>query len=179
MFRDDRPDRDAAATEPAADPAADAGEAVAALRQERDELQDRLLRTAAEFDNYRKRTDRERRDLSEAISADVIRDVLPVLDDLERALAAPVWSGANARPDIEAARKGIELIHRQLLDALRKRGVEVLDVAGKDFDPSWHEAVATEPADGRRDGEIIAEVRRGYRIGSRLLRPAMVKVAKA
>jgi molecular chaperone GrpE len=144
-----------------------------ALRQERDDLQDRLLRTAAEFDNYRKRTDRERRELSDAVAADLIRDILPVVDDLERALAA-----ASDSPDA-ALRSGVELIHRQLLDALRRRGAEPFESIGRDFDPAWHEALAGEPAKGRRDGEITAEIRRGYRLGSRLLRPALVKVAKA
>lgn len=157
-------------TSPAAGPGDD--EAFEALQRERDDLHERLLRTAAEFDNYRKRTDRERRDLSEAVAADLVRDVLPVLDDFERALAAP---GADESP----FRRGIELIHRQLLDALRKRGVEPLDVVGKDFDPNWHEAVGQDPVDGHREDEITAEVRRGYRIGQRLLRPSWVKVAKA
>jgi molecular chaperone GrpE len=144
-----------------------------ALKQERDELQDRLLRSAAEFDNYRKRTERERRELSDAVSADVIRDLLPVVDDLERALAAAADS-----PD-KALRSGVELIHRQLLEAMRRRGAESFATVGEDFDPAWHEALASEPANGRRDGEITAEIRRGYRIGQRLIRPAMVKVAKA
>lgn len=144
-----------------------------ALEQERDALHDRWLRTSADFDNYRKRTERERRDLSDAIAADVVRDLLPIVDDLERALASPAW------PADSGARRGVELIHRQLVDLLRKRGVEPLDVVGVDFDPMWHEAVASEPANGRRDGEVTAEVRRGYRIGPRLLRPAQVRVAKA
>ena len=150
-----------------------AAEDIETLKQERDELQDRLLRSAAEFDNYRKRTDRERRELSDAVSADLIRDLLPVVDDLERALAAAAES-----PD-QALRSGVELIHRQLLEAMRKRGAEPFDSVGEDFDPAWHEALASEPAQGRRDGEITAEIRRGYRIGQRLIRPAMVKVAKA
>lgn len=150
-----------------------AAEDAEALKQERDELQDRLLRSAAEFDNYRKRTERERRELSDAVSADLIRDLLPVVDDLERALAA----AANS-PD-EALRSGVELIHRQLLEAMRRRGAEPFETVGEDFDPAWHEALASEPADGRRDGEITAEIRRGYRIGPRLVRAAMVKVAKA
>jgi molecular chaperone GrpE len=145
-----------------------------AARRERDELRDRLLRTAADFDNYRKRIERERRDLSDAIVADLARDVLPVVDDLERALATPA-DQASA----ESYRRGVELIHRQLVDVLRRRGVESIEVVGRDFDTAWHEAVASEPAHGHRDGEITAEVRRGYRVGSRLLRPAMVKVAKA
>lgn len=154
-------------------PAAGAAEPADAIRQERDDLQDRLLRTAAEFDNYRKRTDRERRELSEAVAADLMRDVLQVVDDLERALSA---SQDSADP---ALRSGVELIHKQLLDVLRRRGAEPFESVGRDFDPSWHEAVTSEPANGRRDGEIVAELRRGYRIGSRLLRPAQVKVAKA
>jgi len=149
---------------------ADAGDA---LKQERDELQNRLLRTAAEFDNYRKRTERERRELSDAVAADLIREILPIVDDLDRAMTAAADS-----PD-SALRSGVELIQRQLIDALRKRGAEPFDSVGQDFDPAWHEALASEPANGRRDGEIVAEIRRGYRIGARLLRPALVKVAKA
>jgi len=152
---------------------ADADDTPDMLRQERDDLQDRLLRTAAEFDNYRKRTDRERRELTDAVGADFMRDVLPVVDDLERALAA---SQGSLDPTLRA---GVELIHRQLLEALRRRGVESFESIGKDFDPAWHEALASEPANGRRDDEVIDEIRRGYRIGSRLLRPALVKVAKA
>ena len=148
-------------------------DAASALRQERDDLQDRLLRTAAEFDNYRKRTDRERRELGDAVAADLVRDILPVVDDLERAIAA-----AGDSPD-PALRSGVELIHRQLVDALRRRGAEPFESVGRDFDPAWHEALASEPAEGRRDGEVTAEIRRGYRIGARLLRPALVKVAKA
>jgi molecular chaperone GrpE len=147
-------------------------------RQERDDLYDRLLRLTAEFDNYRKRTERERRDLGEAAGADVIRELLPIVDDLERALGAPIERGPGAE-QVAKFREGIELIRRQLIELLRRRGVEAFDAVGRDFDPEWHEAVASEPAEGRRDGEVTAEIRRGYRIGSRLLRPAMVKVAKA
>lgn len=150
---------------------------VAALQKDRDETYDRLLRMTAEFDNYRKRTDRERRDLSDFLMMDVVRDLLPAIDDLERALANPGPVGSNA--ELARYHEGITLIHRQLLDQLRKRNVEPLDVVGQMFDPEWHEAVSNEPADGRPDGQIVAELRRGYRIGGKLLRPAMVKVAKA
>jgi len=161
---------------PAGMPGPDAPDA--ALRRERDDVYDRLLRTTAEFDNYRKRVERERRDWSEAAVADVIRDLLPVLDDFERALSTPLDPGAG--PDaIGRYRAGVDLIRRQLMDVLRRSGVEPFDAVGRDFDPAWHEAVTTEPADGHRDGEITAELRRGYRIGQRLLRPAMVKVAKS
>ena len=144
-----------------------------AVRRERDELHDRLLRAAAEFDNYRKRTERERREWSDAAATEVVQDLLPAIDDLERALAA-----TSATPD-RALRDGVVLIHRQLLDALRRRGVQPIDAIGQPFDPQWHESVASEPAGDRPDGEITDEIRRGYRIGDRLVRPAMVKVAKA
>src|SRR5579871_3719336 len=112
----------------------------------KDDLQDRLLRVTAEFDNYRKRTERERRELWDSASADVIRDFLPILDDLERALAAPIDAAS-----VESMRRGVELIHRQLLDLLKKRGVQPVETVGQIFDPHVHEAVANEPANGRAD----------------------------
>ena len=143
------------------------------LRRERDRYYDLLLRKSAEFDNYRKRTERERLNLAEAAAADLIQELLPLLDDLERALKADT-GGEGAEP----YRRGVELIHRQLMDALRKRGVRPIETLGLDFDPYYHQAVAHDPAEGRREGEIIEEFRRGYMLGDRLLRPSMVKVAK-
>lgn len=140
------------------------------LKQQRDDFYDRLLRKTAEFDNYRKRTDRERQQLSEAVAADLLQELLPLVDDMERALRA---EGSD-----EGIRKGVELIHKQLLEVLRKRGVRPIDALGADFDPHYHMAVAHEPANDRREGEVIEEFRRGYMLGDRLLRPAMVKVAK-
>ena len=144
-----------------------------ALRKERDELYDRLLRKTAEFDNYRKRTDRERLQLSEAAAADLIKELLPLVDDFERAIKADPGGEATA-----AMRRGLELIHKQLVETLRKRGVTPVEALNTDFDPHFHMAVAYEPAEGRRDGEVIEEFSRGYMLGDRLLRPAMVKVAK-
>src|SRR5688572_1056899 len=143
------------------------------LRRERDALQDRLLRTAAEFDNYRKRMDKERRDLAEYAAVDVLTEVIPILDNFERALQAP--SGGDA----EGFRKGIELIHKQMLDLLRKRGVKPIEALGADFDPNFHQAVIHEASDQHREGEVMQELQRGYMLGDRLLRPAMVKVAKS
>lgn len=154
-------------------PDTDSDGALARLTRERDELKDRLLRTSAEFDNYRKRTDRERATLSDSIAAGVLEDLLPLLDDFERALTVDT---AAATADIY--RQGVELIHRQLVDLVRKRGVTPIEALGADFDPNYHQAVLYEPAEGRRDGEVIEEFRRGYMIGDRLLRPSMVKVAK-
>lgn len=150
---------------------------VATLQQERDDLYDRLLRMTAEFDNFRKRTERERRDLSDYLTMDIVRDVLPVIDDLERAMAAP--GSVETNQELANYHQGVTMIHRQLVDVLRRRGAEVIHVEGQMFDPEWHEAVAYDAADGRPDGLILAELRRGYRIGGKLLRAAMVKVAKA
>jgi molecular chaperone GrpE len=141
--------------------------------RERGEIQDRLLRVTAEFDNFRKRTERERRELWDTASADVIRDILPAIDDFERAIDA-----SAGQRGADALRRGIELTHRQLIDILKKRGVTVINAVGQMFDPHVHEAVAYEPADGRPDGEVTAELRRGYKLGERLLRAAAVRVAK-
>jgi len=145
---------------------------LAGIKQQRDEFYDRLLRKTAEFDNYRKRVERERVQLADAAAADLLTELLPLVDDMERALKAGVDGG-------DAVRKGVELIYKQLLDVLRKRGVKPIDALGADFDPHFHNAVIHEPAEGRRDGEVIEEFSRGYMLGDRLLRPAMVKVAKA
>lgn len=146
------------------------------LRQERDELRDRLLRTSAEFDNYRKRTERERREQAEYAVADLARELLPVVDDLERALEA---AEADDQPQVVAFRSGVDMVRQQFLDVLRRRGVVPIEAVGTIFDPAWHEALVTEPADGRAEGEITAEIRRGYRVGDRLLRPSLVKVAQS
>ena len=143
------------------------------LQKQRDEYYDRLLRKTAEFDNYRKRTERERIQLSEAAAADLMQELLPLVDDMERALKADAGSEATG-----AIRRGVELIHKQLLETLRKRGVTVIDSLGADFDPHFHMAVSHEPVDGRREGEVVEQFGRGYMLGDRLLRPAMVKVAK-
>ncbi|MBI2836055.1 MAG: nucleotide exchange factor GrpE [Acidobacteria bacterium] len=152
----------------------DEAEALEELRRQRDEYYDRLLRKTAEFDNYRKRIDRERRELQDRAAMTLIAEILPLVDDLERALEPDV-----AEEGVEAYRKGVEIIHRQLMDVLRKRGVRPIDALGATFDPHFHEAVAHEVSPGCREGEIIEELRRGYMLGDRLLRPAVVKVAKA
>ncbi len=143
------------------------------LRAECDQLRDRLLRTAAEFDNYRKRIDRERRDHAALAAADLLAALLPIVDDLERALA--VEPGGEA----DTYREGVDLIYRQVLDLLERRGVKPIEAVGADFDPRVHEAMLYEESPGHRPGEVVAQFRRGYTLGDRLLRAAMVKVAKA
>lgn len=152
---------------------ADAAAPLEKAEQQRDEYYDLLVRKTAEFDNFRKRTERERQTLADAAAASLITELLPLVDDLERALQAEAGDeGASSY------RRGVELIHKQILDVLRKRGVRPIDALGADFDPYYHQAVSHEPVAGRRDGEIIEEFTRGYMLGDRLLRPAMVKVAK-
>src|SRR6187200_2319663 len=146
---------------------------LADLQRERDDYYDRLLRQTAEFDNYRKRIERERQATSEAAAADLVKDLLPLVDDLERALKAQ--AGAEGA---ETYRRGVELIYKRLEDILRRRGVQPIEAVGADFDPNFHEAVAHDPAEGRREGEVIEDFRRGYMLGDRLLRPSMVRVAK-
>jgi molecular chaperone GrpE len=143
------------------------------LQRQRDDYYDRLLRKTAEFDNYRKRVDRDRQATSESLTAEVMRDLLPLVDDLERALKAEPGNDAA-----QSYRRGVELIQRQLLEILRRRGVKPIEALGADFDPHYHQAVSYDASEGHRDGEVIEEFARGYMLGERLLRPAMVKVAK-
>jgi molecular chaperone GrpE len=154
-------------------PVAPIAEELAQARRERDDHYDRLLRKTAEFDNYRKRVERERREMAQYAAGDVLEALLPVVDDFERALQV------EAGPDAAAYRRGVELISKQLQDLLTRRGVTPIDTVGKPFDPRFHQAITYEPSPGKAEGEVIEEVRRGYMHGERLLRPAMVKVAKA
>ncbi len=143
------------------------------LQKERDDLYDRLLRKTAEFDNFRKRVDRDRKDMIDWAAADVINDVLAIADDFDRAIAAP------APPEANSYKAGLELIQRQLAEMLKKRGVTTVDALGADFDPHLHQAVAYEEVPGAREGEVVDVMAKGYKLGERLLRPALVKVAKA
>ena len=149
------------------DPLADA-------QRERDEYYDRWMRKAAEFENYRKRVEKERREQADQAIVDLLQELLLVVDDFDRALTTDVGGERG-----EAYRRGIELIHAKLYDVLRKYRVRPIEALGADFDPNIHQAVMQESSPGHREGEVIAELRRGYTIGDRLLRPAMVKVAKA
>jgi molecular chaperone GrpE len=166
------PQDDGATAQTAAETPQDAG-SPDALQKERDDLYDRLLRKTAEFDNFRKRVERDRKEMIEWASADVLGDLLTIVDDFDRALAAP------APPEAQAYKSGIELISRQLAELLKKRGVTTIDPLGTDFDPHLHQAVAYEEAEGAREGEVTGVMAKGYKLGERLLRPALVKVAKA
>ncbi len=139
------------------------------LASEKADLEDRLLRLRAEFDNYRRRVERERSDFLQFAAADLVGQVLPVLDDFERALK-------HETADREYA-KGIELIFQRLLETLKKMGLEPLEAAGQKFDPNLHQAVQRVETDEAEDQTILEEFQKGYNFRGKLLRPAMVKVA--
>src|SRR5262245_16042993 len=143
------------------------------LQRERDDYYDRWVRKTAEFDNYRRRIERERREQSDQTVLDLLRELLLVVDDFDRALTVESDEGSASY------RKGVELIHTKLHDLLGKHGVRPIEALGTDFDPNIHQAVLQEVSPEHREGEVIGELRRGYMIGDRLLRPAMVKVAKS
>ena len=143
------------------------------LERERDDYKDRWLRKSAEFDNYRRRIERERREQAEQSVVDLMQDLLSVVDDFDRALTVEAGEGGAAY------RKGVELIHGKLHDLLRRHGVKPIEALGADFDPNVHQAVMHEESPDHREGEVIGELRKGYTLNDRLLRPAMVKVAKA
>src|SRR5262249_587802 len=139
------------------------------FRAERDELKELLLRRQAEFDNFRKRTERERTEHAQFASMEVARELIPVLDDFERALKADGGSSDYAR--------GVELIYNRLLDSLKKVGLEPMESVGKLFDPHQHQAIERVETKDAEDGIVLGEFQRGYSFKGRLLRPAMVKVA--
>jgi molecular chaperone GrpE len=146
------------------------------LKAERDALLDRLARLQAEFDNARKRAVREQQEFREFAAADVIRNVLPILDSFERALKVGGDSNSNSKSD--DFRNGVELIYRQFQDALQKIGVQPIPAVGQAFDPRVHEAVEMVDTTEVADHQVFDELQRGYKYKDRLLRPAMVRVAR-
>ena len=140
------------------------------LKAERDSLLDRLARAQAEFENARRRASKEQQDFRDYAAADAIKPLLPVLDSFERAL--------QVKSDPADFRSGVELIYKQLQDALGKVGVKAIPAKGELFDPHVHEAIEMVETTEAADHEVIEELQRGYKVKDRLLRPAMVKVAK-
>jgi molecular chaperone GrpE len=140
------------------------------LKAERDSLLDRLARAQAEFENARRRASKEQQDFRDYAAADSIKPLLPVLDSFERAL--------QVKSEPADFRSGVELIYKQLQDALAKVGVKAIPAKGEQFDPHVHEAIEMVETTDAADHEVIEELQRGYKIKDRLLRPAMVKVAK-
>lgn len=146
-------------------------EAIAKLSDERSDLYDKLLRKQAEFENFRKRGEREMQEAYVRARADLLTDLLPVLDNFDLA----VQHADTTNPD--AVREGVHLIHKQLFDSLFRLGLEPIEADGQPFDPELHEAVATEPTDEAPDHTVLVVLQRGYKLGDRMLRPARVKVA--
>lgn len=148
-------------------------EQLAKLQAERDDLLRTLQRLQADFDNYRKRIQRERAEDGDRAAARVIEKLLPVLDGFDRALAAhqdPAWA---------EYRRGVELIQQQMLEALGRFKLARIPAAGERFDPHVHQAVERVETDEQPEGTVLAELAAGYRLGDRVLRPAMVRVAAA
>jgi len=145
------------------------------VRKERDEYYDLLLRKQAEFDNYRKRTLRDRDEARIAALTEMSKELLPVLDAAEKGLAA--LSAETGDPKLAGYRQGYELLLKNKRNVLEKFGVKELPAVGEKFDPSVHEAVITEATDKHEEGRVLEEYRKGYTISDRLLRPAQVKVA--
>lgn len=134
------------------------------------EYKDSWLRSQAEFQNYRRRIDRDNEMMHAAMKGDIVKKVLPILDDLERAL--------QNRPADDSWAGGIELIARKFQNILENEGVKKIEALGAEFDPNFHEAISHEPADGAKSGHVIGVVQNGYMIGDRVIRPAMVRVAQ-
>src|SRR5437764_9367306 len=148
---------------------AESGDEVAALQAERDELFDRLQRLAAEFDNFRKRNARENAALTARANGRLVKELIPVLDDLGRALEAAT---EHEEAKLE---EGVRLVHRALSELLAKEGLAEIGTEGK-FDPHVHEALLSQPSDAE-EGSVIEVVQKGYKLGDKVLRPARVVVA--
>jgi molecular chaperone GrpE len=147
------------------------------LQSALDEAKEGVARRQADFENYRKRIERERGEAHQRVVGDVARKLLPVVDNLARALDAEKTVQSNESKEFRHFLHGVELINRQLNDVLESLGIQPIAAVGERFDPHIHEAVVTEPSDKYEPDTVTEELARGYRIGDRLLRPAMVKVA--
>jgi molecular chaperone GrpE len=148
----------------------------AALAVERDEIRDRMLRVAAEFDNWKKRARKEQTDAVTSARESVLRDMLEIVDNLERAAGAQAMSGDGV-VDGAAVMKGVSLVLRLFQQKLERYEVKPFEVTGQPFDPRVHEAVSRVESADVPSGAVAAELQKGYRVGERLLRPALVSVS--
>lgn len=151
-------------------PAAGQPDELARVKAERDNLLDRLARLQAEFDNARKRAAREQQDFREYAVSEAVKSLLPILDSFERALAHA--------DNLNEFRSGVELIHKQLQDTLGKLGLQEVPARGAPFDPRLHQAIEMVDTTAANDNHVLDELQRGYKLKDRLLRPAMVRVAR-
>ena len=160
----------------AADASAQLQADLAAARSETKDWHDRYLRKAAEFDNFRKRTEKERTESATLAKSSVLSEILPIVDACERALSS-FPQATETVEGLDQYRQGFQLLYKQLNDALSRIGVTALEVRGEKFDPHLHEAVVREESDEYEENTIVEELQRGYLFKGRLLRPAQVKVA--
>ena len=168
----EQPEAEVQAAGPEAEPAAELDARAEQLAQELEDLKSRHLRLAADFENYKKRIRQEQEDAFRYSGAPLAERVLPVLDDAQLALEhAP--DGTD-----DAWLKGVRLTFQKLEEALRAAGVQPLDAVGNRFDPKLHEAIGTVPSDEHPDDTVVSELRRGYRLHDRILRPALVRVSR-
>jgi molecular chaperone GrpE len=143
------------------------------LKEERDGLQDRLLRKHAEFENYKKRVDRERSEYVQFASAELMRELLGALDSFELAVRNAATEGSAGQNMLA----GLDLVYKQFQDTLGRFGLKPIEALGQPFDPNFHQAVSTVPTDEASENTVVEELRRGYTLNGRLLRPSMVSVA--
>lgn len=144
-----------------------------ALRQQVEEHKERYLRTQADFDNFRRRSRQEKEDFARYASSKLVEQLLPVLDNFERAIAASKDSG-----DAESLLKGVEMIRRQLDQVLEQEGLKQLEADGQPFNPEFHQAIMQVESEEHEEGIVVEVIQKGYMFKDRVLRPAMVKVAK-
>lgn len=161
---------------PSTDPLAQLQSELSAARAEVEQWRDRFLRKAAEFDNYRKRTDKEKFESIMLAKSSVLLEFLPVADACERALQS-LSEAQNGQGGLEQYREGVALLYRQMLDNLARMGVVAIEAVGQKFDPHLHEALMREETSKYEENTVIQELRRGYLFKDRLLRPAQVKVS--
>jgi molecular chaperone GrpE len=143
------------------------------LKEERDSLQDRLLRKQAEFENYKKRIERERTEYVQFAAAELMRELLVAMDSFDLAVRNAKTEGSAGQNMLA----GLDLIYKQFQDTLGRFGLKPIEAVGEMFDPNYHQAVSTVPTDDVDENSVVEEFRRGYTLNGRLLRPAMVSVA--
>jgi len=154
-------------------PTTDAEAETQKLIEERDTLQDRLLRRQAEFENFKKRVERERSEYIQSASSELIRELLGVLDSFDLAIRNASSQGSAG----EDMLRGLNLVYKQLLDTLGRFGLKVIEAKGQPFDPNFHQAISTVPSDEVPENTVVEEFRRGYTLNGKLLRAAMVAVS--
>ncbi|NLM45212.1 MAG: nucleotide exchange factor GrpE [Firmicutes bacterium] len=164
-----QPEKAGTEAEDAAAESAASAQLIAELQNENEQLLNRLHRMQADFDNYRKRLANEKKEWFTQAVCELISELLPVIDNLERALAA--------EGSVESVREGVKLVHKQLMEILGKQGLQVIEACGKEFDPVYHHAVMQVECD-EPENTVVEELQKGYKVNERVIRPSLVKVAK-